>query len=296
MEAPRPHDKIHASDLFMEHEFCPRERAFMDLGLSKASGSFIGTSQRITFQHGRDMEWRLRNEWLRPYALGHWSCMVCGHLHQQFCKAPTHKCPSCGWQHWEYSEVRVSDPVSGVSGGVDVFLGVGKDSHYLVEVKSMDKDEFRKLSAPLAEHKARTSLYLYLTQSSTLPWKKSIHKTGVILYTSKSFGFKDTTLKAAGIKDAPFSPFKEFRVPMDPSLFVSALNRAEALTKWREMLASKTPTWLPCGICSSGLSKRAQSCSAISPCWSGTFPATITWREKGAPRHANKPIIVGREL
>lgn len=293
-EAPRPHGVIHASDLMKDKEFCPREWAFLDLGIVKKKGDFVGTALRITFDHGRDMEWRLRNEWLRSHMVGYWECGVCGHVHETFGKAPKIKCPKCGWGHqWEYHEVRLVDKESGISGGIDGFVDIGQQKLRLLEIKSMDKDEHKKLMAPLAEHRFRTALYLKLADHSDLPQTDRIdQQEGTILYVSKSFGFKDETLKEAGIKDSPFSPFKEFSVSRDDALVAIPVAKATALTFYRNKVASGGSAGLPCGICHNGLCKRAQQCTAVGPCFSGSYPATITWKENGVPRHPGKPIVV----
>lgn len=292
-EDPRPHGKIHASELFKEKEFCPREWALLDLGAAKKKSEFVGTALRVTFDHGRDMEWRLRNEWLRDYMVGYWECGVCGHVHGTFGKAPKIGCPKCGWgSRWEYHESRLLDKESGVSGGIDGFLDIGQSKLRLLEIKSMDKDEHRKLVSPLAEHRVRTSLYLSLVAKSDLPHTERINQQeATILYVSKSFGFKDETLKAAGIKDAPFSPFKEFLVSRDDSLYKTPLARAKALTTYRNKMTAGVATGLPCGVCHNGLCKRAQQCSAVGPCFSGNYPSTITWLENGVPRHPGKSVV-----
>lgn len=294
-EEPRPHGKIHASELLKEgREFCPREWAFLDLGLVKQrKPEFVGTAMRITFHHGQDMERRLRNQWLRDYMVGTWECGVCSFEHPTFGKAPNGKCPKCGWGHqWQYKEVRLLSPTSGVSGGVDCFVDTGEKKHRLLEIKSMAPDMHKVLKAPLAEHKMRTSLYLRLAAEAELPESERINTSeATILYVSKSYGFKDESLKEAGIADSPFSPFKEFVIQRDDSLTEDAVNKAKALTLWRKMQAAGTSPGLPCGVCANGLIKRAQQCSAIGYCFSGSFMSTITWMENGKPKHPGKPLI-----
>lgn len=292
-EEPRGVSTIHASDLFKSKEFCPRERAFQDLGIVKPKSEFVGTALRITFQHGKDMENRFRNDWLPHLLVGFWKCGVCGKKHPTFGRAPKSSCSTCGWNRWEYEEVRVFDEESGVSGGVDALLDVGEAKLLPVELKSMDKDEHRKLAGPLSEHRIRTGLYLYLIEKCGENWTKRINtKTSKILYVSKSYGFKDTSLSDAGISDSPFSPFKEFSVGRDDKNILVPLQRAKALTKWRKLGEQSPATGLPCGICHNGLTKRAQQCSAVGPCFSGSYPSTLTWTENGVVKHLGKPIVV----
>lgn len=299
-EPARDPKHLHASDLMKDLEFCPREYALLDLTGLKPKGQYIGTAQRITFDHGKDMENRMRNDWLRYAAVGFWKCRGCGHL-SQFGKAPKSWCNTCKANLWDYTEARFSSASSGISGGVDLFLDVGDTKHRLVEIKSMDKDMFKELAAPLAEHKFRTSLYLRLVEEelaniakfSTGSSLAGMHSgainvnRGHLLYVSKSFGFKDTSLAEAGIKDAPFSPFKEFIIERDDKLTDISYSKAKALHVFRQDPA----VGIPAGVCSSGLIKRAQKCSCVAPCFSGNYASTITWMEGGKPKHPGKKII-----
>lgn len=279
---------VHASDLMKELEFCPREWALRHTVGIKPKDQFLSTAMQITFAHGRDMEHRLRNEWLIDYVVGHWKCGVCKKKHDTFGKYPKIACPKCSYKAWEYEEVHFISPITGITGGIDCLVDVDEPLHRILEIKSMDKDQHKALVAPLAEHKARTSLYMRLAEESHLDESDKMNtKEAHILYVSKSFGFKDDTLAEAGIKDSPFSPFKEFIIQRDDSLTSNVVERARVVKEFKA-----DPNFgMPCGICSNGLDKRAQQCSAVKPCWSGTYPATISWMENGKPKHLGKKMI-----
>ena len=288
-EDPRPHFPLRASDLLKSTaEFCPREHAFMDMEVAKKKGSFVGTSLRMTFNHGGFMERQIRNVYLRDIVVGNWECGICRNVHPTFGKAPTVVCPKCGWGHkWEYQEPRFADEYTGVSGGIDMLLDVGQPKLLIVEIKTMTPEDFKTLAAPLAEHKFRTSLYLKLAESSKWEASERVNtKESKILYVTKSFGFKDETLKAAGIKDAPFSPFKEFTIPRNDDILGTPLSKARVLKVWRE-----DKKGMPCGICANGLTKRAQGCPAVGACFSGKYQSTLTWSEAGAPKHPGKTLV-----
>lgn len=279
---------VHASDLMKDLEFCPREWALRIAEKVKPKAQFIGTAMQITFAHGRDMEWRLRNEWLAEVAVGHWKCEVCHSTFEEFGKKPKVACKKCGYHRWEYKEINFISPYSGVTGGVDLLVDVGEPKHRILEIKSMDKDQHKALKAPLAEHKARTSLYLKLAEESPIDGSERINtKTAHIIYVSKSFGFADTSMKDAGVSDAPFSPFKEFVIERDDSLTANLLERARMVKLFRE----NAGIGMPCGICANGLEKRAQSCSVVKYCWNGTHPGVVTWPEDGKPKHSGKKVI-----
>ncbi len=286
-ELVRPHYPLRASDLMGETEFCPREHAFMDMGFAKKKANFVGTSQRITYDLGKDLEYRIRNEYLRDLAVGFWQCGVCRAKYPTFGKAPVVYC-GCSYKKWEYIEPRFTSPKSGISGGLDILLDVALPKLKVTEIKSIDKDYFKELKAPYAEHKFRTSLYLDLAFESEAPEAKRINTNeATIIYVSKSYGFKDESLKEAQISDLAFSPFKEYTITRDTNLISTPVNRAKALKAWRD----DKSLGLPCQICVNGLTKRAQKCTAVAQCFSGSFPAVLTWKEKGIPKHAGKTII-----
>lgn len=287
MEKARSHANIHASDLMREDEFCPREWVLLDITQRPRKDSFVGTAMRLTFDHGRDLEWRIRNVYLRNFVVGEWKCGVCGNVHTSFGKAPKVKC-KCGYERWEYEEVRFKCHDSGVSGGLDTIVDVGLPKLRILEIKTMDKDMFKDLIAPLAEHRFRTSLYMQLADYSPNAVSTRVDTSFAhILYVSKSFGFKDTTLKEEGIIDSPFSPFKEFVVPRDDSLSETVLNKAKVVHWIRE----KKVQGIPGGVCKTAMDGRAAKCACVTACFGAKYPATVTWLEGGKPRHPDKKVI-----
>lgn len=292
VEAARAHYPLRASTLLKkETEFCPREHALLDLGKGKQLNQFVGTSLRHTFNHGKDNEKRVRNVYLRKEAVGPWRCRVCKFESPLFgfCPDPA-PCPKCGHKfHWEYVEPEFVHPESGVQCHVDLLLKFPqKPKLHLVELKTMAPDEFKTLVAPLAEHRIRTAFYLQAVASSTWEHAQRIDTTEAsILYISKAFGCKDDSLRNQGIKDAPFSPFKEFIIKRDDALNTKSLARAKVLRVFRE--GGKVD--MPAGICQNSMTPRAKACSSCVACFSGQYPSTTTWLENGKPRHDGKIVV-----
>lgn len=293
MEPARDHFPLRASTLLKtDYEFCPREHALLDLGHGKPQGMFVGTALRHTFNHGKDTEKRVRNVYLRKEAIGQWKCRVCKYVHPLFghCPDPA-PCPKCGYKfHWEYIEPEFIDPFTDVQGHIDLLVKFpAKPKLHLTELKTMAPDEFKNLVAPLSEHRMRTSLYLQLTARSTWEHSDRVDTTEAsILYISKGYGCKDDTLKPAGIKDMPMSPYKEFIIKRDDSLTVKHMAKAKVLKLWRE---DKNTQAMPAGICQNLMTPRAKACSSCQACYSGKFPSTLTWLENGKPRHQGKTVV-----
>ena len=276
----RSHKTLHASDLTQEDEFCPREFALLDVTKKKPKDEFHSTALATTFADGHDKSKRLREDWLDGLAVGDWKCKACGDevlfSTRPKTTAADHRCI------WQYNEIPFVSSVTDVSCSPDILVKLpGREKLVVVEVKILDKDYFRDLKAPMAEHRWRTNLYLRVISESTHPQKDLIDtQSGVVLYIGRCFGLKDTEVKSWGIKDAPFSPFKEYNVERNDADTVYISNKALALKVARA--GAKTP----CGICPSVLAQRAQKCPVVKECFSGNFPGSITWKAPdGKPVH-----------
>ena len=274
-EEARSKTLIHASDLTKEHGFCPREIALLTITKKKQKGSFIGTSLRTTFDMGEALHDLLREKWGLHEAVGTWRCLRCGTLHK-FCKKPStclhpYLNQECGNKVFSYKEETFHvDSIGGV-GNMDMLVDLGESKLRVVEIKSIDKDQFKALEAPLAEHKWRTNLYMRMIEQSTHPNKTAINCTeGLVFYICKGFGVKDESLSKAGIKDGGFSPFKEFWVKRDDSTTQDIWMKAELLHQFRVGDGK-----MPKGICPTGLCKRAQECPAVQACFSGQYPGGV---------------------
>lgn len=275
-EEARPIVNIHASSLTnKDKSFCPREYALLDLTKKTQKGQYIGTSLRTTFNHGKDLQRRLNEDYLKDIMIGDWHCQNCGQI-KTFCTKPKEsQCfTDSGINHiWVYDEPRPLSKESGVSGGVDALINIGQPKYRIYELKTMAVDQFKTLKAPLAEHRLRTNLYMRLVAESEGEMKYRVDtKIAGVLYVCKGFGIKDDTLKEMGIKDAGFTPFKEYTVTRDDKGTQELCNRAKMVKQFREPKGK-----MPEGICPTSFCKRAKNCTVISECFSGKYPAQITW-------------------
>lgn len=272
----RPMATVHASDLTKPEGMCPRAYALHDVTNVKPKDRWLSASERMTFQIGRDQE---RNIVLWFAEMGravcHWKCVACGSVHQ-FCLRPE-KCETCGTRTLEPKEVRFKSAKTGASCGVDMLLALGGPKLVPHEIKTMDKDEFKSLKAPLAEHKWRTNLYLRIIAESDSPWASQIDTSeAAILYTTKGgYGCADPEVKKWGLSDN-FSPFKEFFVERDDKATKEPAFRAKVVKDFRDGKVG-----MPCGICSSSMSKRAVGCEFKKACFSGEFPPEYDWKNNG---------------
>ena len=272
LEDGRPYANIHASELTRPEGLCPRLYALADVTKAKAKGEWLSTSEQVTFHMGRVLQDAVVN-WFAEMgkAIGHWKCTACGTLHE-FMKRPD-KCKTCGVKNFAPKEVRFVSAINGASCGVDMLLSMGDPKLVPIELKTMDKDVFKDLKAPLAEHRLRTNLYLRLIKESAHPWSNQVDTTrSIVMYISKGgYGCADPELKAWGLHES-FSPFKEFeikRVDKDTEVLAA---RAKVVTDFR---AGKIG--MPYGICASALSKRAIGCHLKGACFSGDHAPVHKW-------------------
>jgi hypothetical protein len=271
-EKARPMKVLHASELTKPDGFCPRAYALSDATATAPKGRWLSTSEQVTFQMGRDLE---RNvvSWFGDMgrATCHWTCLACGIQHA-FQLRPA-KCRACNGTRFEPKEVRFESAATGASCGVDMLLALGGAKLVVHELKTMDKDEFKALVAPLAEHRLRTNFYLRIVAESTSLWAKQVDTSeAYIVYVSKGgFGCADKGLKGYGIKES-FSPFKEFRITRDDAATESTARLAKIVKQYRE-----GEVGMPAGICPTALSKRASGCAWKNACFSGEYAPAYHW-------------------
>jgi hypothetical protein len=141
---------LHASTVTKEDpEFCPREYAILDELGKQPKGEFVTTAMQATYSLGNMVQERV-TRWLRlsGLAVGNWRCCSCEHLHI-LCRKPEicTDCMEC--EILDYEEPRFTSWVSGISCGIDVLVQLPtREKLLVVEVKSLMKDEFKRLVMP----------------------------------------------------------------------------------------------------------------------------------------------------
>jgi hypothetical protein len=264
----RPLTTIHSSAVtYQEKKFCAREHSIYSVVNVTMPDEFVGTAMSITFDIGRFIQSQINNNWLVEYMVGDWVCSCC-RMRYKDCKKPKVLCAKCGQNKWIYDEINIISDVSGISGGLDVLLDFGTGKFTIAEIKSLDKDQFKELKAPKAEHRERTNLYMQLVKESSQEIAKYIDSSqAIILYVSKSFGFLDPDIKGYEFADAPFSPFKEFKILSEPAKVQHLTKLGKSVKDFRE---GKTP--IPAKICTGITDKRAAKCCCKAACFSGKYP------------------------
>lgn len=256
-EKPRDHKEVHASDV-TRSDFCARQFILLDLTGKTKEPKFIDSALRATFDMGNDVAARVCNEWAGEDAIGHWKCRACQKV-KHWGSKPKSGCSlveaPCDWQ---YKEVKFFHQSSQISGSIDLFMGLGQQKATLIELKIIKPEEFEKIVAPLAEHKARTQLYLEIIKGSNSAYKDWIDTTQAkVLYVSRGYGKKNAEVNK-------IVPFKEFDVMADSEAAAPYLARGMLVHLSR--VNSSMPTKK---LCDSITCSEAKSCSVRAECFSG---------------------------
>lgn len=273
-DTARPLTRVHASELTKPEGFCPRYYALHDVTGKKPKDRWLTAADVITYGMGNATQDTVVETFAdMQRAVGHWKCRNCN-TSSLFCTRPL-KCDKCGCRVFKAEEVRFESAVSGASCGVDLLLKTGDPKLRVIEIKTMIKDQFQALLAPLSEHRLRTSLYLRIIAESSHTWVNMIDtSSAIVLYICKGGYIADPMLKKWGLTDT-YSPFKEYTVTRDDNMTESATARAKVVKDFRAKIVG-----MPRGICANALQKRATQCSMKSICFAGEHPPEYDWTDK----------------
>lgn len=258
---------LHVSEVTKDSPiFCARRKAIMVHTGQSNPDEFLSTSLAVTFGMGRDLESNVQ-QWFGDMkrAVGHWKCLFCKTTHR-YQKRPQ-VCSGCKGSLFKYVEVRAQSSIAFASAGLDLLLDKELPNGKLryVEIKTIDKEEFKKLVMPLAEHRARTRLALRLIAESDDPFLQQVDtEQADILYVSKGgFGCACPEITGYPFPDAQFSPFKPFAVTRDDAATEQYYQRAVAYAEYL-----KTGK-LPPRICNTTFDDNAKGCKQMIPCFQG---------------------------
>ncbi len=258
-------DFVHASAVTTEDPpFCPREWALYDLTGKRPYGQQVTAAQQVTYSMGHLIQERVTHWFaLAGIAVGNWKCDACGG-EAKMCRQR-----HCCNLPMRYEEMRFWSAESGASCGVDVLVQLPtRRKLVLVEVKSEQKEEFKRLAMPRAEHRTRTALYLRIISECKDPACREIDTDEArVLYVCKGgWGEKGSVPASWRLQDGPWSPFKEYVVHMSDADTDAYQAPARELHLFR---TAGGP--VPRGICDTRFCRRAKWCPVVNECFSGAW-------------------------
>jgi hypothetical protein len=214
---------------------------------------------KLMFGIGNSLHYWIQNtgDVLGNNRLGWWHCLACGKDRPNFGPPPTIKCPHCNARPEAsiYREHHV-DPFGDypVSGSPDMFIQAKKALFRVLELKSMNGEDFEKLKAPLAPHEWQVRTYSWkCSKDKKLPVKID-SSAGYVLYISKK-NFKNQF------------PMKLFIVHEDKSVLKIIKEKVALYRDGIEHFPEKIPSRaIACG--KSGLTcYQAKQCPVLKECF-----------------------------
>lgn len=253
VEAPRTlgnrEGLTHLSSLL---NVCPREHVIARrFNISRPQA--VTGGHRVVWKFGRAVEDHVRSSILaareRRNIYGVWKC-VCKHTAHTGFHPPAATCPRCRLPLDRYYEVELIDPDNGVTGSPDMLL-VERGWFVPVEVKSMNKDDFDKLSAAVPDHALQVAGYWRILRA--LGYR--VHAEARLIYVRKEFlwGGRNRVYKEFVVRPETLSPLTE-------AMFSAGREIQDHLQ------AGSTPDRIT--GCHSATCSRARSCSVSDVCWS----------------------------
>lgn len=247
--------EVHASDLTKD-DWCPRATAVYRLTNTQPKTRYLPVALRVTFDNGNAMASIIINKYLPGRARGGWECLKCSTYHVG--KRPAPESPLC--HHiWRYKELMFTHPTLDFTGSIDMFADLGRPDGKasVIEFKTKNPEEFKKMVGPDAEHRIRNSLYLHLiARQTTLPFPIDTESSR-ILYVSRGHGCQNEEYD-------DILPFKEYIVKRDEDDIKDALARAALVKKYKDTGA------MPVRTCLEQWSAPAKYCSANAKCFGMT--------------------------
>jgi hypothetical protein len=251
----RDNEILHASDL--DSPYCPRQQyyKYKKGQTDNIQGSFL----TYTFDIGHSIEDLIREHYLKDYIYGVWECMsrsdeftFCGRKEKG--GYWTQECQDCGWLNWKYKEFEFISSEYLLSCALDGILFIEGD-FYLLEIKSINEELFKKLYKPLDHHEWRTQVYLNCIntpsfQNSELGEILGPIEKAYILYCAKSSGV---------FVEGSIFPFKTFQVNYKDI-------SEEIKQRTEPFYEAKSTGVYPTRVCTSLQDKQALNCPFFSPC------------------------------
>ena len=204
----------------------------------------------VTFALGRAVDAYVKERVVgatqRRGMFGLWTCR-CGRSRRTGMYVPT-LCETCELDTDVYNEPVLRNEEYCITGRPDVTLVDSNDHLLPIEVKSMARDRWTALDAPLADHVLQALLYRWLYECEG----RRVHTHVIILYVAKEFRYG--------------SPYKEFHVDAMSDINLNILRLALHLAaQIRDARNTSTP---PARVlCSDATCARARNCPVQALCF-----------------------------
>ena len=248
---------IHLSALI--RNFCPRQLVLEYKQEQVAYKDYTNSNDYVVWAMGRAAEKHVRDQYIQAMdykgVVGDWGCK-CGKTRHIGLADKSLTCPTCSGGVLNYGEIRLIDQEYGISGAVDLILVIN-NKLYIVEIKSMNADDFNALKNPIGDHFTQAAGYhKLLEKNSTQIPRLGLEVAGqvIVLYVRKDYKMRET-------------PYKEFLVD------ITDASKRLMDTLWdkaRDLRIAKFGEGepLPPKVCTEIGCTRAKNCPVVVDCFS----------------------------
>lgn len=242
---------VHVSSLISK-DWCSRAH-LINLVHQNSGFQNVLPQMRIVWALGRAAEAHVRKQFAlahgRHRMIGNWRC-DCGTTTMEGHGSNSLKCRVCEQPVAHYGELLLQDNDNGIVGSPDLVFET-EDGLTVVEVKSIKKDSFTELTAPLMDHVIQCYGYVrHLRKVVDKPVR------GKVFYVAKDY------------VSPKLSPYKEYAISdyEENAEKIYSVLREDV----REMRKAAAAGGYPARLaeCSSPLSTRAKACTACTLCFS----------------------------
>lgn len=231
--------------------FCGRRSLLMQQQDRQSLRSVTG-GERVMWRIGRAVESHIREQYLaarnNQNVLGRWTCLCGKALHVGLHNSSS-RCNDCNSPLNVYGEFTLRDEEAKIVGNPDLLI-LHESSVVVSEIKSMKKDQWELLTAPLPDHVFQAGMYHDLLKRQAARYR--VHSTGVFIYCTKDYKHG--------------SPYKEFHVDFTkPSLVaIREMIRNSVLDA---LHAQQTQDLVPRTVCASPNCAMAKACPVATVCF-----------------------------
>jgi hypothetical protein len=237
---------IHSSSL---DNFCARRAAIFDKNNSTPR-EYVQGAMKIVWKMGRAVEEHIREALISSLGKknfhGQWECK-CGKTKHIGLWADK-DCQVCGTKTNNYKELTIYNEEYKIANNPDLVAVSKNNQKIIIEIKSMNKEDFDELEAPLSSHVRQANRYVRFSRMNGSVTSGKV----TIVYARKDY-------KYSGV-------YKPFVVDVDTvALETAFLEELDQAKKLREYF--KTSELPEREFCVSAMSPMAKKCLACNDCF-----------------------------
>lgn len=233
---------------------CPRQQRFIDEADQPEYETANG-GRRIIWRMGRAAEAHIRDSYIKGIkgkgVIGKWLCKCERTSYEGEFQQGHRACPHCRTAPVNYNEITLLNHEAGVCGNPDFILKLGRDGTiHVVEIKSMNGEDFDELAAALPDHVYQAASYRRLLMENGYD---NVSNKVFVIYVSKKYSFR-----------GPF--YKPFLVDVDTPSVNAVLDNAWETA--RIIRRARTDGVIPERTqCATPQSPQAKKCAFVTDCF-----------------------------